>query len=204
MPFPISSHVQSFSSGAFAGALATTITYPLDLLRTRFAAQGPQRVYHSFVYSLNHIYSTEGLPGFFRGLPTSIVQIVPYVGLFFSMYELLRPSIAHLDLPFGIGDAAAGVIASVSAKTGVFPLDLIKKRLQVQGPTREKFAGGAVPSYGIGGWGKVGREIVRQEGWTGLYRGLAVGLVKAAPASAITMWTYERAMKELQKWKIGE
>jgi solute carrier family 25 thiamine pyrophosphate transporter 19 len=27
-----------------------------------------------------------------------------------------------------------------------------------------------------------------------MYRGLTVSLLKAAPASAVTMWTYERAM----------
>jgi solute carrier family 25 thiamine pyrophosphate transporter 19 len=36
---------------------------------------------------------------------------------------------------------------------------------------------------------------VRKEGARGLYRGLTVSLLKAAPASAVTMWTYERALK---------
>lgn len=35
---------KSFIAGATAGGLATTATYPLDLLRTRFAAQGEERV----------------------------------------------------------------------------------------------------------------------------------------------------------------
>lgn len=38
---------QNFLAGATAGGLATTFTYPLDLLRTRFAAQGEQRVLFS-------------------------------------------------------------------------------------------------------------------------------------------------------------
>ena len=41
--------------------------------------------------------------------------------------------------------------------------------------------------------------IVRKEGTMGLYRGLSVSLVKAAPASAITMWTYERALDVIKK-----
>ena len=123
------------------------------------------------------------------------------MGLFFATYEILRPPLAKLELPFGSGDAAAGVMASVLAKTGVFPLDLIRKRLQVQGPTRERFAGGVVPAYGKGVW-RVGTKIVNTEGWRGLYRGLGVGLVKAAPASAVTMWTYERALKELKALNI--
>ena len=119
------------------------------------------------------------------------------MGLFFSAYETLRPPLAQLELPLGSGDAATGILASVIAKTGVFPLDLIRKRLQVQGPARDRFAGGMVPVYDKGVW-RVGREILNKEGWRGLYRGLGVGLLKAAPASAVTMWTYERAMKELQ------
>jgi solute carrier family 25 thiamine pyrophosphate transporter 19 len=39
------------------------------------------------------------------------------------------------------------------------------------------------------------RMIVVAEGVRGLYRGLVVSLIKAAPASAVTMWTYERALK---------
>jgi len=125
--------------------------------------------------------------------------VVPYMGLFFSAYEALRPPLAALSLPFGSGDASAGVVASVLAKTGVFPLDLIRKRLQVQGPTRARYGGGKIPIYEKGIW-RTGRSIVRQEGWKGLYRGLGVGLVKSAPASAVTMWTYERALKIMKEW----
>lgn len=121
------------------------------------------------------------------------------MGLFFAAYEGLRPLAAHLALPLGSGDAAAGVLAGVLAKTGVFPLDLIRKRVQVQGPARERFAGGVVPAYGRGVW-RTGKAIVQREGWRGLYRGLGVGLIKAAPASAVTMWTYEHALKVLRDW----
>jgi solute carrier family 25 thiamine pyrophosphate transporter 19 len=47
-------------------------------------------------------------------------------------------------------------------------------------------------------------RIGRQEGRRGLYRGLTVSLLKAAPASAVTMWTYERAMSVMQDWNKGE
>ena len=175
------------------------LTYPLDLLRTRFAAQGPEKIYRSLSGSVKEIAKAEGVKGFFQGLSAGVAQIVPYMGLFFSTYEALRPSMAELSLPFGSGDATAGMVASVIAKTGVFPLDLIRKRLQVQGPTRTQFAGGRVRVYDRGVW-DTGKQIVRREGWRGLYRGLGVGLIKAAPASAITMWTYERILKHLQEY----
>ena len=202
IPSPVPDSVTTFVAGAFAGAVATSATYPLDLLRTRFAAQGTSKIYSSILSSVRTIYQLEGVPGFFRGLGAGFAQIVPYMGLFFSTYETLRPPLAQLELPFGSGDATAGVLASITAKTGVYPLDLIRKRVQVQGPTRERFAGGMVPLYGRGVL-RVGREIIGKEGWRGLYRGLGVGLIKAAPASAVTMWTYELALRDLKEWGIG-
>ncbi|KFY20546.1 hypothetical protein V491_03633 [Pseudogymnoascus sp. VKM F-3775] len=183
--------MESFVAGATAGAVSTTVTYPLDLLRTRFAAQGRQKVYPSLWSGVRAIATNEGPAGFFRGLSAGIIQIVPHMGLFFSVYETLRPYSSTLTLPFGSGDAVAGVAASVFAKTAVFPLDLVRKRLQVQGPTRRQYVVGGLAYRGVGG---SMRAIVRREGWRGLYRGLTVSLVKAAPASAVTMWTYERAL----------
>ena len=136
--------------------------------------------------------------GFFQGLRAGVGQVLPYMGLFFSAYDTLRPPLATLSLPLGSGDACAGIIAGVLAKTGVFPLDLIRKRLQVQGPSRARYVGGTIPLYRDGVW-RTGQVIVKREGWRGLYRGLSVGLVKSAPASAITMWTYERALMVLKE-----
>jgi len=156
-------------------------------------------VYTSLRSSIRDIAQQEGARGFFQGLGAGVGQVVPYMGLFFGVYETLRPPLASLSLPFGSGDAAAGILSSLFAKTGVFPLDVIRKRLQVQGPTRARYVGRNIPVYGQGVW-RTGKAIVAREGWKGLYRGLGVGLVKSAPASAITMWTYERALKVMKDY----
>ncbi|KAI1202218.1 mitochondrial dicarboxylate carrier protein [Nemania serpens] len=186
---------ESFISGAIAGATATTTTYPLDLLRTRFAAQGNQRVYTSLRKAIWEIRRDEGMRGFFRGLSPGLAQIVPLMGIFFAAYESARIPLGRLDLPWGSGDATAGVLASVVAKTCVFPLDLIRKRIQVQGPTRSRYVHRNIPEYT--GTVRAMRKILEQEGARGLYRGLTVSLIKAAPASAVTMWTYERVLNFL-------
>lgn len=36
--------IKTFGSGMIAGCAATAATYPFDLLRTRFAGRGPQKV----------------------------------------------------------------------------------------------------------------------------------------------------------------
>ena len=191
------STAESFLSGAVAGGVATTVTYPLDLLRTRFAAQGTRRVYTSLLASVRDIWRHEGGRGYFQGLGAGVGQVVPYMGLFFASYEGLRAPMSTLPLPFGTADATAGVLASLISKTGVFPLDVIRKRLQVQGPTRARYVHTNIPLYK--GVFNTLAAIMRQEGWRGLYRGLTVSLLKAAPASAVTMWTYERVLGMLVK-----
>nr|POF12907.1 mitochondrial thiamine pyrophosphate carrier 1 [Quercus suber] len=197
--YPVPGAANSFISGAVAGTAATTATYPLDLLRTRFAAQGTERVYEGLLGSIRDITRHEGSSGFFRGLSAGIAQIVPYMGLFFSLYESLKPLTSEVNLPFGSGDAVAGITASILSKSAVFPLDTVRKRLQVQGPTRQRYHNGhRIPVYDRGVSGTL-KMILGREGVKGLYRGLSVSLVKAAPASAITMWTYERVMKGLRQ-----
>ncbi|KAK4174979.1 putative mitochondrial deoxynucleotide carrier [Triangularia setosa] len=186
--------LESFISGAVAGATGTTATYPLDLLRTRFAAQGNDRVYSGFLPAIRQIYHQESYKGFFRGLAPALGQIIPFMGTFFTVYETLRPNLSKLELPYSSGGALAGTIASVTAKTGTFPLDLVRKRIQVQGPTRKRYVHKNIPEYTHGTFGTM-KEIVKREGVRGLYRGLTVSLVKAAPASAVTIWTYERTLK---------
>lgn len=202
LPHRLPPSAESFVSGATAGGVATAATYPLDLLRTRFAAQGPERIYRSLLGSITDIARQEGPAGFFRGWSAAVAQIIPYMGLFFTSYEALRPTMAQWDsLPFGTGDAAAGVVASVLAKTGVFPLDLVRKRLQVQGPTRTRYVHRNIPEYN--GVVRTIALILRTQGVRGLYRGLTISLFKAAPASAVTMWTYERVLKLLRETEMA-
>lgn len=189
---------ESFISGATAGFCATAATYPLDLLRTRFAAQGNDKVYASLINAIKNIHRDEGYRGFFRGLTAGVGQIVPFMGTFFALYETLRLPLAQVNLPFSSGDATAGVISSVIAKTAVFPLDLVRKRMQVQGPTRSKYVHKNIPEYR--GIPSTIATIFQVEGYRGLYRGLTVSLIKAAPASAVTMWTYERSLNIFQSW----
>ncbi|KAG8631256.1 hypothetical protein KVT40_000396 [Elsinoe batatas] len=194
----------SFVSGAVAGTMATTVTYPLDLLRTRFAAQGKEKVYNSLAASIRDITKHEGFPGFFRGISAGIGQIFPYMGMFFALYENLKPRLAAVQLPLGnlgSGEALAGVLASIMSKTAVFPLDTVRKRLQVQGPTRGRYVHRNIPEYK--GVVATVRAILVREGIRSLYRGLPVSLIKAAPSSAVTVWTYERTMSFLQSMEVA-
>jgi len=87
-PMKFSDTAISIFSGAMAGFSATLVTYPLDLIRTRFASQGQTRIYSSLMQCISDIHRNEGILGFYRGLAPSLLQIVPYMGLMFGNYEL--------------------------------------------------------------------------------------------------------------------
>lgn len=176
MPVRLPNSAESFVSGACSGAIATTITYPLDLLRTRFAAQGTERIYASLFSAIRTISKDEGSRGYFRGLSAAVGSIVPYMGLFFTSYEFFHLHLGAMQLPLSSGDAAAGVAASVLAKTATFPLDLVRKRLQVQGPMRQRYVHTNIPIYA--GVFRALHAIWRKEGVRGWYRGLTVSLIK--------------------------
>ncbi|KAL5612351.1 hypothetical protein BROUX41_000117 [Berkeleyomyces rouxiae] len=187
---------ESFIAGGVGGASATIATYPLDLLRTRFAMQGNQRVYLSLMRACSDIYRDEGTRGFFRGLGPTLLQSVPQMGIFFASYETIRQGLAVMKLPWGSDDATAGSLAGAVSKISVFPFDLVRKRMQVQGPTRAQYVYSNIPEYRNAA--AAFRCIIAKEGIRGLYRGLAISLIKSTPGSTITVWVYGRMMGFLQ------
>lgn len=194
---PVSAH--AFIAGAGAGTVATAVTYPFDLFRTRFAAQGHVHVYPALRSAIASVIRDEGWRGMYRGLTASIIQIVPYMGLLFGTYEPCRKLLEGSAVPSGWESAIAGFIAGSASKTGVFPLDLIRKRLQVQGPTRKEYFLKDIPVYA--GLSRTIRKIWQREGMRGFYKGLGISLLKSAPSSAITLWTYEQSSR---LWKYVE
>ncbi|KAJ1821023.1 mitochondrial thiamine pyrophosphate transporter [Coemansia sp. RSA 2675] len=192
---------RSFVGGALAGAIATSATYPFDLLRTRFIAQETgNKVHKSILGAVRQIHAEEGVRGFYRGLWPACLQIMPYMGIVFTSYDTLASSYSWMRRSLLVGnspilrgldavqDAIIGGSAAVIAKTCVYPLDLVRKRLQVQGPQLANFAYGAVPKYT--GMANALAYIVRNEGYLALFRGLTPALIKAAPASAAIFYVY--------------
>lgn len=74
------------------------MSYPYDVLRTRLAAQKEPKLYRSLTHAMTIIYRREGPSGFYRGVVPSLIQIIPYMGLTFMIFEALRESLDKLDV----------------------------------------------------------------------------------------------------------
>nr|XP_027187736.1 mitochondrial substrate carrier family protein B-like isoform X2 [Cicer arietinum] len=79
-----------FVGGGMAGITAAASTYPLDLVRTRLAAQTNFAYYRGIGHALQTIIKEEGILGLYKGLGTTLLTVGPNIAISFSVYESLR------------------------------------------------------------------------------------------------------------------
>ncbi|XP_042518373.1 mitochondrial thiamine diphosphate carrier 2-like [Macadamia integrifolia] len=188
----------SYLSGALAGCAATVGSYPFDLLRTILASQGEPKVYSTMRSAFIGIVRTRGVRGLYAGLSPTLVEIVPYAGLQFGTYDTFKrwtmawnryrskdESLSSFQL------FICGLAAGTCAKAVCHPLDVVKKRFQIEGLPRHPKYGARVEPQAYKNMYDALHRIVLTEGWAGLYKGIVPSIIKAAPAGAVTFVAYE-------------
>jgi solute carrier family 25 thiamine pyrophosphate transporter 19 len=197
----------AFAGGAVAGATATVVTYPFDVMRTVLAAQGSPRVYESLPAAAAGILKSRGPAGLYAGVGVTLLEIVPASAIQFGVYALLRNIALAEDsqdprirdsTPRAVSplaNAACGFGAGSVARVIIHPLDVVKKRFQVAGLARSLRYGERVAAAEFSSFASAVGTILRKEGVRGFYKGLTPGLIKSAPASAITFAAYEAASR---------
>ncbi|KAE8099317.1 hypothetical protein FH972_017308 [Carpinus fangiana] len=181
-----SDYCLNFVCGGLAGITAASATYPLDLVRTRLAAQTNATYYRGIWHSFHTICIDEGFRGLYKGLGATLLGVAPSLAINFSAYEGLRSfwkSQRPNDSTVMIGLVSGG-LAGVASSTATFPLDLLRRRMQLEG------AGGRARIYNTGLLGTFG-HIIRTEGLKGLYRGILPEYYKVVPGVGIIFMTYE-------------
>ncbi|KAL7123829.1 hypothetical protein ABFS83_14G009000 [Erythranthe nasuta] len=194
----------SFASGSVAGCAATIGTYPFDLLRTILASQGEPKVYPNMRSAFVHLLQSRGIRGLYGGLTPTLVEIIPYAGLQFGTYDTFKrwfmawnqyrsPHTIQGDINAlsNLQVSLCGLAAGVSAKAVCHPLDVVKKRFQVEGLKRDHRYGARVEPGCYRNMYDAIRQILHTESWAGLYKGIVPSIVKAGPASAVTFVAYE-------------
>ncbi|XP_068644073.1 uncharacterized protein [Aristolochia californica] len=172
--------------GGLSGITAATLTYPLDLVRTRLAAQTNVVYYRGISHTLYTICRDEGIKGLYKGLGATLLGVGPSIAISFSVYETLRSS-WQSRRPHDscvLVSLACGSLSGIASSTATFPLDLVRRRMQLEG------AGGQARVYKTGLLGTF-QHIIRTEGFKGLYRGILPEYYKVVPSVGIVFMTYE-------------
>ncbi|XP_014470281.1 PREDICTED: mitochondrial thiamine pyrophosphate carrier-like [Dinoponera quadriceps] len=194
-------HLREFIAGAGAGSLAIIISFPFDTVRTRLIAQSSNnQVYNGVLHSCSSILRQESPRVFYFGLLPTLLQIAPHSGLQFMFYniftDLYKRYFNDTKTNF-YNSMVSGSVAGLISKTIIYPLDLAKKRLQIQGF-----------QHGRKGFGKFFQcnglldcltTTIREEGLLGLFKGLVPSQMKAAAVTALSFTMYEEVLFLLKK-----
>lgn len=147
-----------------------------------------------------------GLPNFFRGFTPTLLGMIPYAGASFLAHDLMSdfmrlPALApYTTLPNTSreetststhkpaqlrywAELSTGGIAGFVSQTVSYPLEVIRRRMQV---------GGVVGDGHRLSIAEVARRIYLERGYKGFFVGLTIGYVKVVPMVAVSFYAYER------------
>ncbi|BAF19932.1 Os06g0604500 [Oryza sativa Japonica Group] len=180
-------------AGGLAGAVAQTAIYPVDLVKTRLQTYSCVDGKVPSLGALSRdILMHEGPRAFYRGLVPSLLGIVPYAGIDLAVYETLKDVSKTYILkdsdPGPLVQLGCGTVSGALGATCVYPLQVIRTRLQAQRANSESAYRGMSDVF----W-----RTLQHEGVSGFYKGILPNLLKVVPAASITYLVYEAMKKNL-------
>ncbi|CUA70333.1 Calcium-binding mitochondrial carrier SAL1 [Rhizoctonia solani] len=179
-----------FISGGIGGITSQLSIYPIETLKTQMmsATGGRQPV----LPAIKRLLAMGGVRAFYRGLTIGLVGVFPYSAIDMSTFEALKLAYVRstgVSEPGVLALLAFGSISGSVGATSVYPLNLVRTRLQASGSS------GHPQSYD--GIFDVARKTMKKEGWRGFYKGLLPTLAKVVPAVSISYVVYENSKRRL-------
>ncbi|KAL6604477.1 hypothetical protein ACP70R_042904 [Stipagrostis hirtigluma subsp. patula] len=167
------------------------LRYCIDLVKTRLQTFEGGRIPSLGALSRD-IWMHEGPRAFYRGLVPSLLGMVPYAGIDLTVYETLKEMSKTYVLkdsdPGPLVQLGCGTVSGALGATCVYPLQVIRTRLQAQAANSEAAYRGMTDVF----W-----RTLQHEGISGFYKGLVPNLLKVVPAASITYLVYETMKKSL-------
>ncbi|GLT82839.1 hypothetical protein SLE2022_011750 [Rubroshorea leprosula] len=186
-------------SAAFSGAIISFVLCPSELVKCRMQVQGTDSLvpkssrFSSPLDCAIKTIKSEGVTGIFRGGSTTLLREFIGNAVFFSVYENVRYHM-HLQLRHGsldqsyLTDMGVGILSGglggVAFWSAVLPLDVAKTIIQTTSDkksSRNPF--------------QILNSVYRRAGLKGCYAGLGPTIMRAFPANAAAIVTWELAMK---------
>lgn len=197
----------SFSSplsAMIAGGVSMSLVYPLDYVRVRMTVL-PTGLYKNWLDGLKQMHQQGGISALYEGLKYSNYWAMCYYGVQFTIYDKMKALyLKFLTQHRGIEKPSIdpitglifGSISGIICMTTAYPLEAIRRKLQVQG------VAGRPVLYN--GFRHCVRSIIQQHGWRGLYIGLGANMAKTPLSIGVTFACYELMMKEVFKTEMNK
>lgn len=184
------SGISRFLSGGIGGITSQLSIYPIETLKTQMMSSTGQK--RTLAQAAKHVWALGGARAYYRGLTIGLVGVFPYSAIDMSTFEALKLAYlksTHKEEPGVLALLAFGSISGSVGATSVYPLNLVRTRLQASGSSGH-------PTRYTGVWDVVCKTFER-DGWRGFYRGLFPTLAKVVPAVSISYVVYEHSKQSL-------
>jgi solute carrier family 25 (mitochondrial citrate transporter), member 1 len=187
-------------AGGITGAIEIMITYPTEFVKTQLQLDessskgGQARKYTGPVDCVKKTVQAKGFFGLYRGLSVLLYGSIPKSAVRFGAFEEFKRLMADergqlnakTRLLCGLG---AGVSEAIFAVT---PMETIKvKFIHDQNSANPKYRGFY---HGV-------REIIKQNGIGGIYKGVTATIIKQGSNQAIRFFVMESLKHEYRKYK---
>jgi solute carrier family 25 phosphate transporter 23/24/25/41 len=179
-------------AGGIAGMISQAVVYPLDTLKFRTQMEtvaGSAKGNELVIETARKIWRTTGIRGYYRGLPMGLIGMFPYSAIDLFIFENLKQTVVNRNmknkgikheedaLPSNFSLALMGAFSGAIGASVVYPINLLRTRLQSQGTTSHPRTYTGVLD--------VTRQTIKGEGFRGLFKGLTPNLLKVVPAVSI-------------------
>jgi solute carrier family 25 (adenine nucleotide translocator) protein 4/5/6/31 len=172
----------NLASGGAAGATSLLFVYSLDYARTRLAndaksAKGNgERQFNGLVDVYRKTLASDGLAGLYRGFGPSVAGIVVYRGLYFGVYDSLKPVVLVGSLQGSfLASFALGWGVTIGAGLASYPLDTIRRRMMMT-------SGSGVNYKSMF---DAGSQIIAKEGVKSLFKGAGANILRGVAGAGV-------------------
>ena len=190
-------------AGAIGGLATWVVSTPAEIVKCRTQIPSSTSPPNSLEVA-RAILRTGGIRGlYFGGVVTALRDSIGY-GFYFWSYELSSRCMASWMKGRGMESTSqeaakvllCGGLAGIVTWASIFPLDVIKTRVQTQG-LGSGVAMGGIQHRRLGAVG-IAKDAYREGGARVFFKGLTVCSVRAFFVNAVQWAVYEMLMKELR------
>jgi len=174
--------IGNLASGGAAGACSLLFVYSLDYARTRLAndnksaKKGGERQFNGLVDVYKKTWASDGIAGLYRGFVISCVGIVVYRGLYFGLFDSLKPVVLTGNMKDSFFAAfLLGWAVTIGAGLASYPLDTVRRRMMMTSGEATKYRS-SLHAF---------NEIVKNEGSKSLFKGAGANILRAVAGAGL-------------------